>query len=153
MSPEAPTKGDVLVVDDNPTHLDFLTKMLGNQGYKVRAVTDGPRAMRAANSAPPDLILLDVNMPDMDGFQVCKRLKESETLRSIPVIFVSAADEPLDKVTAFHLGAVDYVTKPFQFAEVLGRVGIHIARAHLARELEQARAEIARLKARLGDTP
>ena len=153
MSTESPDKGDVLVIDDNPKHLDFLSQMLRNQHYRVRAATDGPRALRAARREVPDLILLDVHMPDMDGFAVCKELKADPALKSVPVIFVSAADEAMDKVTAFHLGAVDYVTKPFQFTEVLGRVEVHITRARLLRELEAARAEIARLTALLGKTP
>jgi DNA-binding response OmpR family regulator len=144
---DSPAKGDVLVVDDNPKHLDFVSTMLRNQHYKVRAATDGQRALRAARQDVPDLIMLDVNMPDMDGFAVIKQLKQDVSLKDVPVIFVSAADETLDKVTAFHLGAADYVTKPFQFPEVLGRVEVHIARARLMRELDAARAEITRLLA------
>lgn len=130
--------GDILVVDDTPDNLRLLCQMLGEQGYAVRAVTNGERALAAARTAPPDMILLDIRMPQMDGFQVCQRLKADARTAEIPVIFISALDETQDKVKAFHTGGVDYITKPFQLEEVLARVGTHLALRHAQQGLERA---------------
>ena len=101
--------------------------MLAEQGYQVRPVPDGPLALAAAQAEPPDLILLDIRMPEMDGYEVCGRLKADAHTRDIPIIFISALDATQDKVRAFQTGGVDYVTKPFQFEEVLARVETHLA--------------------------
>jgi len=119
-------KGNILIIDDAPANLKMLSSMLKDQGYKVRPVPSGKLALKAADSNPPDLILLDINMPEMDGYEVCRRLKESEKLRDIPIIFISALTETIDKVKAFNTGGVDYVTKPFQFEEVQARVETHL---------------------------
>ncbi len=127
-------KGNILLVDDTLDNLRVLSNLLTEQGYYVRPVPDGRQALSAAARKPPDLILLDIMMPGMDGYEVCRRLKADERTREIPVIFISAIDETLDKVKAFSLGGVDYVTKPFQEAEVLARVNTHLTMRRLFQE-------------------
>lgn len=116
----------IMVVDDKPANLKLLEKMLSDKGYQVRPFPKSPMALNAALNDRPDLILLDINMPDMDGFEVCQRLKADERTKDIPVIFISALTETLDKIRAFGVGGVDYVTKPFQFEEVYARVKTHL---------------------------
>ena len=101
--------------------------MLGGQGYEVRAVTNGRQALQAVEREPPDLVLLDISMPEMDGYEVCRRLKAQERSKDVPVIFLTALTDTVDKVRAFDAGGVDYVTKPFQIEEVLARVKTHVA--------------------------
>lgn len=113
---------DLLVVDDTPDNLRLLSTMLSEQGYKVRKVMSGPLALRVVSVASPDLILLDINMPQMNGYEVCEKLKGDPKTSDIPVIFISALDDVWDKVRAFEVGGVDYITKPFQCEEVLARV-------------------------------
>lgn len=115
-------KGDILVVDDSPANLSLLTQMLSTQGYKVRVAPNGKLALKSVQYYPPNLILLDIMMPLIDGYEVCKRLKAEEQTKDIPVIFLSALDEAVDKVKAFNWGAVDYVSKPFENVEVLARI-------------------------------
>jgi two-component system sensor histidine kinase/response regulator len=122
----APNDATVLIVDDVPANLQLLVGMLRERGYRPRPVTSGAAALLAAQQSPPDIILLDVNMPEMDGFEVCRRLKHDPQLAEIPVLFVSALNETLDKVKAFAVGGVDYVTKPFQCEEVEARIHAHI---------------------------
>jgi two-component system, sensor histidine kinase and response regulator len=129
-------KGDILIVDDTLANLDLLVAMLSNQGYKVRAAINGNMALKSVFSATPELILLDINMPEMDGFEVCRQLKSDARTREIPIIFISASDEMDDKVRAFDTGGVDYVTKPFQVEEVLARVSSQLALYQHKRELE-----------------
>jgi signal transduction histidine kinase len=116
----------IMVVDDTPANLRLLTDILQTKGYIVLTFPRGALALAAAAKNPPDLILLDINMPEMNGFEVCERLKADETLKDIPVIFISALTETEDKIKAFSLGAVDYVTKPFQCDEVYARVESHL---------------------------
>lgn len=116
------TKGDILIVDDTPNNLRLLSTLLQNHGYEARSVLSGEMALRAARSAAPDLILLDISMPVIDGYEVCRQLKADIGTREVPVIFISAFNEAMDKVRAFEVGGVDYITKPFQWAEVLVRV-------------------------------
>ena len=117
----------IMVVDDTPANLDLLRSTLSHEGYHVRCFPKGEFALKAAQKVPPDLILLDVMMPNgMDGFEVCRQLKANEQLRSIPVIFISAIHEPEEKVTGFQAGGCDFVSKPFQNAEVLARIRTHI---------------------------
>jgi serine phosphatase RsbU (regulator of sigma subunit) len=137
-TPDTPTKGNILVVDDTPANLRLLSGMLADQGYKVRPVINGQMALTAAQAASPDLILLDINMPEMNGYEVCERLKADGRTREIPIIFISALDAIEDKVKAFNVGGVDYVTKPFQFEEVLARVETHLALRKLQRQLQEA---------------
>ena len=127
---------NILVVDDNPANLQVLNGMLKERGCKVRLVTSGPLALRAAEHDAPDLILLDINMPDMNGYEVCKRLKLDTKLKEIPVIFLSALTEAEDKVAAFAAGGVDYITKPFQFEEVEARIELHLKVQGMQREVE-----------------
>ena len=126
---------NILVVDDTPDNLRLLSKTLLKEGYKVRCAVNGSMALLTVKAKLPDLILLDINMPDMDGFEICKQLKESELTKDIPIIFVSALDEIMDKVKAFKLGAVDYISKPFQIREILARVSNQINIQNLRRQL------------------
>ena len=127
----------ILVVDDTAANLQVLAGMLKDRGYKVRPVPSGKLALLAAGRDPPDLILLDINMPQMNGYEVCEHLKADATLKGIPVIFISALTEQLDKVKAFAMGGVDYLTKPFQMEELYARVETHLKLRRLQIELEQ----------------
>lgn len=144
MSKQQPdTKGtDVLVVDDTLENLELLSEMLKANGYKARPVTGGVPALQAAKRSAPDLILLDINMPDMSGYEVCQALKADPALRGIPVIFISALGDSEDKVKAFQCGGVDYITKPFWMDEVLARVETHLRVRQLQRELETHNARL-----------
>ena len=135
---ESETKGSVLVVDDNPDNLRLLSGILTDQGYKVRPAPSGALALKSVRSTLPDLILLDIKMPEMDGYEVCRRLKAEEQTSDIPVIFISALDDVMDKVKGFGVGAVDYITKPFQHEEVLARVRTHLELRRLQTQLERA---------------
>ncbi len=130
-------KHDIMIVDDNPANLKLLEDMLVQQGHKVRSFPLGRLALSAAMKQQPDLILLDINMPEMDGYEVCGRLKSDPNLSLIPVIFLSALNETQDKVKAFRTGAVDYVSKPFQFEEVQARVETHLQLHRLQRALKK----------------
>jgi two-component system sensor histidine kinase/response regulator len=116
------SKGNILIVDDTPDNLRLLSSTLTERGYKVRSVINGAMALMGAQAAPPDLIMLDIKMPDMDGYEICRRLKADQQTCQIPVIFISAIDQLFDKVKAFASGGVDYIHKPFQIEEVLARV-------------------------------
>ncbi|VXD23594.1 diguanylate cyclase domain-containing protein [Planktothrix paucivesiculata] len=118
--------GSILLVDDKPDNLRLLSTMLTEHQYEVRRVTKGVMALKTAKAAPPDLILLDIKLPDIDGYQVCESLKSDQITAEIPIIFISALDNVLDKVKAFSVGGVDYITKPFQVEEVLVRVKNHL---------------------------
>src|ERR1700674_4506915 len=142
MNPETPTSGaghpaSILVVDDTPANLQVLAGMLKDRGYRVRPVPSGKLALMAAQHDPPDLILLDINMPEMNGYEVCEHLKADDKLKGIPVIFISALTEQLDKVKAFAIGGVDYITKPFQMEELHARVETHLKLRRLQIELEE----------------
>ncbi len=128
---------DILVVDDNPANLQVLSNILQGEGYQVRTVTSGKLALRAAERIPPDLILLDITMPDMDGYQVCEALKKDEKLKSIPIIFISALADTFDKVKAFDIGGVDYITKPVQVEEAMARVRTHLSIQRFQKEIEE----------------
>jgi two-component system cell cycle sensor histidine kinase/response regulator CckA len=132
----SPSRGSILVVDDTPANLDLLTRMLRKQGYTVHAACEGPLALRFLRSTLPDLVLLDIMMPGMDGYEVCGRLQADARTANIPVIFISSADHVIDKVRAFACGAVDYVVKPFQPEEVLARIGTHLSLRDLRLDLE-----------------
>jgi len=137
---------NIIVVDDTPANLQLLTGMLKERGYKVRPVPSGRLALQAAKNDPPDLILLDIMMPEMDGYEVCKQLKTDEKLTEIPVIFISALNETMDKVKAFGVGGVDYVTKPFQFEEVNARVSTHLELQRQRRKLKENYEQLRRLE-------
>jgi diguanylate cyclase (GGDEF)-like protein len=135
---------NIMVVDDNPNNLELLSGILLEQNYKVRRAINATVALRAIQASPPDLILLDINLPDMMGYEVCEVLKKNPTTRDVPVIFVSALQDAADKVKAFAVGGADYISKPFDMSEVLARVSTQlVAQAartqiqHLNTELEQ----------------
>lgn len=130
-------KANILIVDDTPENLRLLAGILAVEGYHIRPSTNGLRAMESAQYEIPDLILLDIRMPDMDGYAVCQQLKANEHTRDIPVIFISALNEVADKVKGFEAGGVDYITKPFEAEEVLSRVEMHLKLQRYQNQLEE----------------
>jgi len=148
LSNQHETGGNILIVDDTPANLSVLSMMLTKAGYKVRPAISGEVALKAVEADLPDLILLDIRMPEMDGFEVCQQLKANPQTQDIPVIFISALSEIDDKLTAFDVGGVDYITKPFQTAEVRVRVNTHITIARQRQEIQQ----LNQLKDQLIDT-
>ncbi len=136
------TTGDILIVDDTPDNLRLLSDLLTKAGYTVRRVINGELGLEAAQLDPPDLILLDIRMPGLNGYKVCDQLKSSDRTAQIPVIFLSAMDEELDKVMAFEAGGVDYITKPFQVVEVLARIETHLQVSRLRQMLQQQNVQL-----------
>ncbi len=134
---DASVKADILVIDDTPENLHLLSTLLTERNYKVRSVTKGLTGIRGAIAAPPDLILLDINMPQMNGYEVCQQLKSNEITRDIPIIFISALGDVFDKVKAFNSGGVDFISKPFQIEEVLARIRTHLS-LHRLQQQQQA---------------
>jgi CheY-like chemotaxis protein len=132
----------ILIVDDNPVNLRLLSRLLTSEGHIVRTVTDGTEALAEVQTMLPDLILLDIMMPGMDGYETCQRLKANGQTKNIPIIFISALAETEDLVQAFKSGGVDYVTKPFQIEEVLARVKTHLALQSLQKQLQIANQEL-----------
>jgi PAS domain S-box-containing protein len=130
-------RGTILVVDDEPESLRVLAGILQQEGYTVRPANSGELALASIAAQPPDLILLDIRMPGLDGFEVCRRLKAEEAARNIPVIFQSAATDLADRLEGLRLGAVDYISKPFQREELLARVRTHLELALLRGDLEE----------------
>lgn len=139
----------IMIVDDLPLNLKVLSSILEGRGYSVLAFNSGVTALLAARDDPPDLILLDIEMPGMNGFAVCKQLRMSAILEHIPVIFISAHHEPSDIVTAFAVGGVDYITKPFQVDELNARVETHLKLRRLQTQLEEANAQLAAVNRRM----
>ncbi len=135
-------KGNILVVDDTPANINLLTQILAEQGYKIRVAPSGKLALKSVQSHPPDLILLDINMPDLNGYDVCQKLKADPATANIPVIFVSALGEVMDKVKAFELGGIDYITKPFEPLEVLARIQNQMRIKLLQEHLEQQNKQL-----------
>ena len=148
-SPGAASKGNILIVDDTPDNLRLLSSALTDRGYKVRSVINGAMALMGAQAAPPDLIMLDIKMPDLDGYQVCQRLKDDRQTREIPVIFISALDEVFDKVKAFTSGGVDYIQKPFQVEEVLARIENQLTVRRLQMQLQAQNQQLQQTQADL----
>ncbi|MCB0192035.1 MAG: hybrid sensor histidine kinase/response regulator [Anaerolineae bacterium] len=140
--PYIQTKGDILIVDDTLPNLRVLSSMLTEQGYEVRGAPNAQMALMIIEAEPPDLILLDINMPGMNGYELCEAIKAKPGSKDIPVIFISALDEVLDKVKAFSVGGVDYITKPFQIAEVLVRVRTHLTIRTLQQQLQETNADL-----------
>jgi sigma-B regulation protein RsbU (phosphoserine phosphatase) len=134
----------ILIVDDTPANLRLLSQLLTKRGYRVRAVTNGARALASVEAETPDLILLDIRMPGMDGYQVCQSLKEIPQGSEIPILFISALDEVQEKMKAFAIGGVDYITKPFQLEEVVARVETHLSLRRLQRTLQEANQRMQR---------
>lgn len=126
---------NILVVDDTPENLRLLISVLTSEGYKIRPCNSGKRALETAKQNPPDLILLDILMPEMDGYEVCQRLKADDGTRDIPIIFLSALDEVFDKIKAFDMGGVDYITKPFQVSEAIARIRTQLTLRQQQKEL------------------
>jgi signal transduction histidine kinase len=137
-----PPKDIVLIVDDNPTNLGVLSDVLDRAGWSVSAVKSGVKALERIQFIRPDLILLDVMMPEMDGFETCQRLKAMPDMQHIPIIFMTALSDVSDKVKGFELGAVDYITKPFQQAEVIARAQTHLKLYRLQQEVQQYNADL-----------
>jgi diguanylate cyclase (GGDEF)-like protein len=150
MTPGEELEAEILIVDDTPANLDLLSRMLKDR-FRVRAATSGRRALATARTYPIDLVLLDVDMPEMNGYEVCSELKADKATREVPVIFVSALDAAMDKVAAFAVGGADYVTKPFQVAEVMARIEYQLRLARLTRDLARKNEELARVAAELED--
>lgn len=134
---------DILIVDDIPANVQLLSMMLIENGYKVRKIIDPKRALTAINLQKPDLILLDIKMPGMNGYEVCRQLKASEITCDIPVIFISALDDIFDKVKGFEAGGADYIIKPFEPVEVLARVSAQLKMQRLQQQLRSANAQLA----------
>lgn len=143
------THKDILIVDDTPINLRVLAKILSDRGYKVRKALNGQIALTACQTLLPDVILLDIMMPEMDGYEVCQRLKSDPKTQDIPVIFISALEDQWDKVKAFKSGGSDYITKPFQIEEVLARVKHHLTIQQLQYRLKVQNAELQALNAQL----
>lgn len=137
-----PSSGNILIIDDIPDNLRFLSELLTKAGYTVRKVINGEMGIESAVLEPPDLILLDIKMPGINGYQVCDRLKASNRTHQIPVIFLSALDEEAEKVMAFQAGGVDYILKPFQVVEVLARIETHLRMSRLQQQLQQKNAQL-----------
>ena len=137
-------KGKILVVDDTPANIGVILSYLRDQGFKMLVAEDGESAIEQVEFIKPDLILLDIMMPGIDGFQTCLLLKQNEETRDIPVIFMSALNETVDKVKGFQVGAVDFITKPFQQEEVLARIKTHLRLEGLQKELRTANANLER---------
>ncbi|MCP4606188.1 MAG: response regulator [Proteobacteria bacterium] len=137
------TQGNILIIDDAPENLRLLDTLLSNAGYQVRPTSDARMGLLSAQRKLPDIILLDIKMPGMNGYEVCEQLKADERTRDIPVIFISALNETIDKVHGFALGGVDYIAKPFQDAEVLARVERHLTIRNLQKQLEEQNVQLA----------
>lgn len=135
---------EILIVDDTPANLRLLAQMLSDRGYVVRAVTSGARALESIQVTPPNLILLDIRMPEMNGYEVCKHVKDDPLTSDIPIIFISSLSDIEDKVQGFNVGGVDYITKPFQFEEVLARVETHLSLRRLQKQLQEANKKFER---------
>lgn len=147
--PTAAARADILVVDDNPANIELLVAILGSHGYRCRVANHGVRALAAARADTPDLVLLDISMPGIDGYEVCRQLKADEATRHTPVIFLSALNGVIDKVQAFGAGGADYIGKPFQLEEVVARVDNQVRIARMQRELEARNRELAKVNAEL----
>ena len=132
----------ILIVDDIPANLNVLCQALETEGYKIVAATSGTVALQIAHRTQPDLILLDIMMPEMDGFETCRRLKADASTAEIPVIFITAKDEMSSVVKGFEVGGVDYITKPFRHEEVRARVQTHLTIKGLQNRLREANQEI-----------
>jgi signal transduction histidine kinase len=144
-----PPGATILIVDDTPANLELLHSLLVEQGYSVRVASSGQQAVASVQISPPALILLDIKMPEMDGYQVCTQLKAYDRTRNIPVIFLSVLERSFDKVKAFSVGGVDYITKPFEAEEVLARVKTHLALQIARKQLEDQNSQLAHLNQEL----
>jgi len=146
---ETAKQDTILIVDDNPTNIKILFSFLKEFGFKVLVAKDGESALSKLEEVLPDIILLDVQMPGIDGFETCRRLKDSERTKEIPVIFMTALSDTQDKVKGLTLGAVDYITKPFQHQEVLARINIHLRMRNLTKQLQEQNVLLQQLTSEL----
>ena len=137
-----PLEGNILIVDDNLNNLNLLINILKERGHRIRPVRDARLALSAISKEAPDLVLLDIIMPEMDGYEFCEHLKEDESTKHIPVIFLSALEEIVDKLRAFSVGGVDYITKPFHYQEVMARVETHLKLGYLEKMLAEKTARL-----------
>jgi DNA-binding response OmpR family regulator len=145
------TAGEVIVVvDDMKDNVHFLVDILKTEGYRVRPALSGAAALTIIENETPDMILLDIMMPVMDGFEVCEKIRERQENRSVPIIFLSALDDITDKVKGFHVGGIDYITKPFLAEEVLARIRAHLSARRLQTELEKQNTRLKQLNEELG---
>ena len=142
-------KADILIVDDKPENLRLLATMLKHRGYEIRTAINGKLCLRAANAIVPDLILLDINMPDLNGYEVCQQLRKETTTQNVPIIFLSALSEPLNKVKAFQSGGNDYISKPFQLEEVSIRIANQLKISSLQKQLEAQKQQLELQNSRL----
>jgi adenylate cyclase len=142
LSTSPPSKGDILIVDDTADNLRLLSTMLLGQGYGVRKAINGELALTAVRTLLPDLILLDINMPQMNGYQVCEQIKLDPQCQGVPIIFLSALDGTLDKVKAFQVGGVDYITKPFQIEEVVARIENQLTITRQQKQLQTQKSKL-----------
>jgi signal transduction histidine kinase len=138
ISPQA----SVLIVDDTPYNIQLLSLMLIRQGYDVQEATSGLEALSKVDQQPPDIILLDIRMPDLNGYEVCIKLKENPLTKDIPIIFISSIEETSEKVEAFSVGGVDYISKPFQLIEVLARIETHLRLCSLQKKLQEQNEQL-----------
>lgn len=134
---ENPAQGDILIVDDSPENLKLLANILSESNFQVRGSNSGRYALKSIKKKLPDLILLDIKMPEMDGYEICRRLKNDLLLTDIPVIFLSGLKDSTSKIKGFEVGGVDYITKPFQPQEILARVRTHLAMSRMKNHLEE----------------
>ena len=134
---ESPDTAAIVVVDDNPQNLRLLKSILSREGFEIHLIDNAEQAQTTICSVVPDLILMDIMMPDIDGFTLCRLLREHDTIKDIPIIFISALSDIKDKLEAFTAGGVDYVTKPFNPHEVLARVNTHLKLRTMQKELQK----------------
>jgi len=139
-------QGDLLIVDDLTDNLRVLSSTFSGEGYRVRAVRKGAMALVGARTSPPDVILLDIRMPEMDGYEVCRQLKADPKTQDIPIIFLSALDDTLGKAKAFEVGGADYITKPFQVEEVLARVQHQLTIQRLKKQVAEQRQQLEQIE-------
>ena len=135
-------KHSILITDDNPENIKVLSSLLRREGYRVRIATNGDQAVKSVGAEPPDLILMDIQMPGTDGYEACRRIKSNEDNKNIPILFISAMSEAFNKTEAFKAGGVDYITKPFHAEEVLARVKTHLNLYENQRQLKEINLEL-----------
>lgn len=141
---------DILIADDNPDNLKVLTEILSGEGYNVRVAKNGEQVIKSINASPVDLLILDIHMPVMDGFEVCKIIREDDTTKNIPVVFMSALTDSFNKIQAFKAGALDYLTKPVDYDELKLRVSNYLTIRELFLEVDRLKKVIEEKEAKNG---
>ena len=145
-------RGNILIIDSSQAALHLLAGILSEQGYLVRPIMNGTDVYSAIKTEPPDLILLDVNLPDINGYEICKQLKEDEQTSPIPIIFISESDGNFEKARAFAMGGADYINKPYQVEEVLARIETHLNLYKLRQQLQKEIRERGQIEQSLKQT-